>query len=81
MHLVGFIIRKGHNKKDIATVGKYKYFNNNNNKSVIMKSERAVFIDVAIPGDKNVIKKVDENILKYKDLTTAKERMWNVTIK
>jgi len=40
-----------------------------------------MFIDVAIPGDKIVIKKKDENILKYEDLTTVKGCMWNVTIK
>jgi hypothetical protein len=28
-----------------------------------------VLIDVAIPGDRNVIQKEAENILKYKDLT------------
>jgi hypothetical protein len=34
--------------------------------------------DVAIPGDRNVIKKEDEKILKYKDITTEILRMWNV---
>ena len=29
-----------------------------------------MLIDVAIPGDRNVIKKEAEKILKYKDLTT-----------
>jgi hypothetical protein len=28
-----------------------------------------MLIDVAIPGDRNVIQKEAENILKYKDLT------------
>jgi hypothetical protein len=37
-----------------------------------------VLIDVAIPGDRNVIKKEAEKILKYKDLTTEIQRMWNV---
>jgi hypothetical protein len=32
--------------------------------------------DVAIPGDRNVIKKAAENILKYKDLATEMQRMW-----
>jgi len=36
-------------------------------------------IDVAIPGDRNVIKKEAEKILKYKDLITEIQRMWNVT--
>jgi hypothetical protein len=34
--------------------------------------------DVAIPGDRNVIKKEAEMILKYKDLTIEIQRMWNV---
>jgi hypothetical protein len=36
-----------------------------------------MLIDVAIPGDRNVIKKA-EKILKYKDLTIEIQRMWNV---
>jgi hypothetical protein len=35
-------------------------------------------IDVAIPGDRNVIQKEVEKILKYKDLTIEIPRMWNV---
>jgi hypothetical protein len=31
-------------------------------------------IDVAIPGDRNMIKKEAEKILKYKDLTTDIQR-------
>jgi len=37
-----------------------------------------ILIDVAISGDRNVIKKVDEKVLKYKDLTTEILHMWNV---
>jgi hypothetical protein len=37
--------------------------------------------DVAILGDRNVIKKEAEKILKYKDLTTEIQRMWNVKTK
>jgi hypothetical protein len=37
-----------------------------------------MLIDVAIPGDRNVIKKVAEKILKYKDLSIEVQRMWNV---
>jgi hypothetical protein len=33
---------------------------------------------VAIPGDRNVIKKEAENILKYKDLIIVIHCMWNV---
>jgi hypothetical protein len=46
--------------------------NNNNNRYKIM------LIDVAISGDRNAIKKEAEKILKYKDLTTEIQRMWNV---
>jgi hypothetical protein len=37
-----------------------------------------MLINVAIPGDRNVIKKEAEKILKYKDLITEIQRMWNV---
>jgi hypothetical protein len=37
-----------------------------------------MLIDVAISGDRNVIKKEAEEILKYKDLTIEIQRMWNV---
>jgi hypothetical protein len=37
-----------------------------------------MLIDVAIPGDRNVIKTEAERILKYKDLTIEIQRMWNV---
>jgi len=37
--------------------------------------------DVAISGDRNVIKKEAEKILKYKDLTIGIQRMWNVKTK
>jgi hypothetical protein len=40
-----------------------------------------VLIDVAIPGDRNVIKKEAEKILKYKDLIIEIQRMWNVKTK
>jgi len=36
-----------------------------------------MLIDVAISGDRNVIKEA-EKILKYKDLTIEIQRMWNV---
>jgi hypothetical protein len=35
-------------------------------------------IDVANSGDRNVIKKEAEKILKYKDLTIEVQRMWKV---
>jgi hypothetical protein len=37
-----------------------------------------MLIDVAISGDRNVIKKEAEKILKYKNLTVEIQRMWNV---
>ena len=37
-----------------------------------------MLIDVAVPGDRNVIKKEVENILKYKAFTIETQRMWNV---
>jgi hypothetical protein len=40
-----------------------------------------MLIDVAISGDRNVIKREFEKILKYKDLTIEIEHMWNVKTK
>ena len=40
-----------------------------------------MLIDDEISGDRNVIKKEAEKILKYKDLTTEIQRMWNVKTK
>ena len=40
-----------------------------------------MLIDVAIPGDRNVIKREVEKILKYKDLKIEIQRMWNVKAK
>jgi len=40
-----------------------------------------MLIDVAISGDRNVIKKEADKILKYKDLTIEIQRMWNVKTK
>jgi hypothetical protein len=37
-----------------------------------------MLIDVAIPGDRNMIKKEVEKILKCKNLTVEIQRMWNV---
>jgi hypothetical protein len=37
-----------------------------------------MLIDVTIPGDRNVIQKEAQNILKYKDLTIETQRTWNV---
>jgi len=40
-----------------------------------------MLIDVAIPRDRNVIKKEAQKISKYKDLITKIHRMWNVAAK
>jgi len=37
-----------------------------------------MLIDVAINGDRNVVKKEAEKILNYKDLITEIQHMWNV---
>ena len=38
-------------------------------------------IDVANPGDRNVIKKEAEKVLQYKALTTEIQHVWNVKAK
>ena len=40
-----------------------------------------MLIDIAISGDRNVIKKEGEKILKYKNLAIEIQRMWNVKTK
>jgi len=47
---------------------------------IICNNEKGtcMLIDVAISGDRIVIKKEAEKILKYKDLTIEIQRMWNV---
>jgi hypothetical protein len=40
-----------------------------------------MLIDVAIPGDRNAIKKEAGKILKYKDLITEIQRTWKVKTK
>ena len=42
---------------------------------------KKMLIHVAFSGNRNVIKKEAEKILKYKDLTIEIERMWNVKTK
>jgi len=48
--------------------------------SIIRDNEKGtcMLIDFAISGDRNVVKKEAEKILKYKDLTIEIQRMWNV---
>jgi len=56
----------------------------NNKPDIIIRDNEkgtCMLIDVAISGDINVIKKEAQKILKYKDLTTEIQRMWNVKTK
>jgi len=53
----------------------------NNKPDIIISDNKqgtCILIDVAIPGDRNVIKKEVEKILKYKELIIEIQRMWNV---
>ena len=40
-----------------------------------------MLVGVAIPGDRNMIKKEAEKILKYEDLTVEIQLVWNVKTK
>ena len=40
-----------------------------------------VLLDIATSGDRNVMKKEAESIIKYQDLTAEIRRIWNVIIK
>jgi len=56
----------------------------NNKPDIITRDNEkgtSMLIDVAISGERNVIKKETEKILKYKDLTIEIQRMWNVKTK
>ena len=56
----------------------------NNKPDIIIRDNEkgtCMLIDVAISGERNVIKKEAEKILKYKDLTIEIQRMWNVKTK
>ena len=56
---------------------------NNKPDIIICDDKQGTFmlIDVAIPGDRNLVKKETEKILKYKELITEIHRMWNVKAK
>jgi hypothetical protein len=52
----------------------------NNKPDIVIRNyenETCMLIDVAIPGDRNVIQKEAEKIFKYKDLTIEIQCMWN----
>jgi len=56
----------------------------NNKPDIIIRDNEkgtCMLIDVAISGNRNVIKKEAEKILKYEDLTIEIQRMWNVKAK
>ena len=56
----------------------------NNKPDIIIRDNEkrtCVLIDVAISGERNVIKKGAEKILKYKDLTIEIQRTWNAKTK
>ena len=55
----------------------------NKKPDIIHDNEKGIcmLIDAAIKGDRNVVKKEAEKILKYKDLTIEIQRMWNVKTK
>jgi hypothetical protein len=40
-----------------------------------------MYVNTAILGDRNLVKKEAEEILKYEDLTTELEHTWNVEAK
>ena len=56
---------------------------NNKPDIIICDNEKGtcMLIDVAISGERNVIKKEANKILKYKDLTMEIQRTWNVKTK
>jgi len=64
-------------------VQRSRTFLNNKPDIIILchKEGTCKLIDVAISGDRNVVKTAAEEILKYKDLTTDIQRMWNVKAK
>ena len=56
----------------------------NNKLDIIIRDNEkgtCMLIDVAISGDRNMIKKEAEKILKYRDLTIEIQHMWNIKTK
>ena len=56
----------------------------NNEPDILIRDNKqgtCMLIDVAVPGDRNVIKKGADKILKYKDLIIEIQRMWNMKAK
>jgi hypothetical protein len=48
---------------------------------VIRQTGTCILFDLAVSGDRNVMKKEDEKILKHKDLKITTENMWNIKTK
>ena len=56
----------------------------NNKPDITIRNDKkgtCMLIDIAIPGDRNVIKREAEKILKYEDLIIEIQRMWNLKVK
>ena len=56
----------------------------NNKPDILIRDNEkgtCILIDIVVSGDRNVIKKETEKILKYKDLTIEIQRMFNVKTK
>ena len=56
----------------------------NNKPDIIIRDNEkgnCMLTDVAISGDRNVVKKEAQKILKYKEFTTEIQCMWNVKTK
>jgi len=43
---------------------------------MIRQTGTCILFDLAVSGDRNVMKKEDEKILKHKDLTIQTQNMW-----
>ena len=58
-------------------------YSNNKPDIIIRYNEKGtcMLIDIAISGERNLIKKEAEKILKYKDFTLEIQRTWNVKTK
>ena len=65
-------------------VGNNKNNSNNNGPDIIIKDKKektCTLIYVAIPADRNVVRKEAEKKLKYKSLCIEMQRMWNLKCK
>ena len=48
---------------------------------MIRQTGTCILFDLAVSGDRNVMKKEDKKILKHKDLTIKTENLWNTKTK